>query len=50
MLKLIYMMQVNIEHILGQQKANFDHFNELKSLILSIILNIYQVKKQGCIN
>ena len=44
------MMQVNIIHVFDEQKANFDHFNELKTLILSIIyraFNIYQVKKQG---
>ena len=44
------MMQVNIRHVIDEQKANFDHFNELKTLILSIItriLNIYQVKKRG---
>ena len=44
------MMQVNIQHVFDEQKANFDHFNELKTLILSIIskiLNIYQVKKQA---
>ena len=40
------MMQVNIQRF-DEQKA---HFNELKTLILSIIpsiINIYQVKKQG---
>ena len=33
-----------------EQKANFGHFNELKTIILCMIpriLNIYQVKKQG---
>ena len=47
------MMQVNIQHVFDEQKANFDHFNELETLILSIIpriLNIYEVKKWGCIN
>ena len=44
-------MSVNVQHILDEQKENFDHFNELKTLISSIfpwVLNIYQVKKQGC--
>ena len=39
----------NIQHVFDQQKANFDHFNQLKNLISSIILrilNIYQIKKQ----
>ena len=43
------MMQVNIQHLFDEQKANFDPFNELKTLISSIILrilNIYEVKKQ----
>ena len=43
-------MEVNIQHVFDEQKANFDHFYELKTLILSIIpriLNTYQVKKQG---
>ena len=46
-------MQVNIQYVFDEQKANFDHFNALKTLISSIshrILNIYQVKKQGCVN
>ena len=46
------MMQVNIQHVF-EQKANFDHCNEIKTLISSIIpmiLNIYQVKKQLCVN
>ena len=34
------MMQVNIQHVFDKQKANFDHFNELKTLILSIIHQI----------
>ena len=41
-------MQVNIQHVFDEQKANFGHFSELKKLISSIIpkiLNIYQVKK-----
>ena len=44
------MMQVNMQHAFHEQKANFDNFNELKTLFLSIIpriLNIYQFKKQG---
>ena len=35
---------------MDEQKANFDHFNELKTLISSIIpriLHIYQVKNRG---
>ena len=43
------MMQVTIQYVFDEQKANFDHFNELRTSILSIIpriLNIYQVKKQ----
>ena len=43
------MMQVNIQHVFDEQKANFDHCNELKTLNSSIIpriLNIYQVRKQ----
>ena len=50
MLKQPNMMEVNILHVFDEQKANFDHFNELKTLILSIIpriLNTYQVKKTG---
>ena len=42
-------MQVNIQQVFDKQKANFNHFNALKTLILSIIpriLNIYLVKKQ----
>ena len=31
------MMQVNIQHVFDEQKANFDHFNELKTSSLSII-------------
>ena len=45
------MMQVNIQHVFDEQKAHFDNFNELKTLILSIIpriLNINQVKKLSC--
>ena len=34
------MMQVNIQHVFDEQKANFDHFNELKTLISSIIPSI----------
>ena len=37
--------------VLAQQKTNFDHFNGLKTLILSIIprtLYIYQAEKTGC--
>ena len=44
------MMYVNIQHVFDEQNANFDQFNELKTLILSVIpriLNIYQVKKRG---
>ena len=44
------MMLVNIQHVFDEQKANFDHFNELKTLNLSVIprnLNVYLVKKQG---
>ena len=44
------MMLGNIQHVLDEQKANFDYFNEFKILNLSIIpriLNIYQVKKHG---
>ena len=47
---VIYMMRVNIQHVFDEQKANFDHFNELKTSHLSTIpsiLNIYQVKKWG---
>ena len=43
------MMEVNIQCVFDEQKAYFNHFNELKTLTLSIIpriLNIYQVKKQ----
>ena len=41
-------MEVNIQDVFDDQKAKFDHFNQLKTLISSIIariLNIYQVKK-----
>ena len=34
------MMKVNIQYVFDEQKANFDHFNELKTLILSIIHTI----------
>ena len=47
---VISMMQVNIQHIFDERKANSDHFNDIKTLILGIIpriLNIYQVKKAG---
>ena len=43
------MVQVNIQFVFDEQKTNFDHFNELKTLILSTIpglLYIYQAKKQ----
>ena len=30
------MMLVNIQHVFDEQKANFDHFDELKTLISSI--------------
>ena len=43
-------MKINIQHVFDEQKANMDHFNEIQTLISSIIariLNIYQVKKQG---
>ena len=43
-------MQVNIQHVFDEQKANFDHSNELRTLISSIIpriLNVHYVKKQG---
>ena len=46
---VIYMMYVNIQCDVDEQKANFEHFNELKTLISSIILRIldvYQVKKE----
>ena len=42
-------MQVNIQCVFDKQKATFDHFNELKTLISSIIpriLNVHQVKKK----
>ena len=42
-----------LQHVFDGQKAKFDHFNEFKTLISSIIsriLNIYHVKKQGCVN
>ena len=35
------MTQVNIPHVFDEQKANFEHFNELKTLILSIIPMIF---------
>ena len=44
------MMQINIQYVSDEQKAKFDHFNELKTLnwsIISRILNIYKVKKRG---
>ena len=44
------MMSVNIQHIVDEEKVNFDHFNELRTLISSVIpriLNMYEVKKQG---
>ena len=43
-------MWVNIQRVLNEQKANFDHFNELKTLISSTIpriLDIFLVKKLG---
>ena len=39
-----------MQHVFDEQNANFDHFNNLKTLILSIIpmlLNVYQVKNRG---
>ena len=47
---VIKIMYINIQCISVGQKANFDHFNELKILILSSIpriLKIYLVKKEG---
>ena len=43
-------MWINIQHDFDEKKANFDHFNEVKTFISSIIpniLNIYQAKKHG---
>ena len=34
------MMQVNIQQVFDEQKANFDHFNKFKTLILIIIHRI----------
>ena len=36
------MMQVNIQHVCDEQKVNFEHFDELKTLILSIIPRIFK--------
>ena len=50
MLKLKFIWRKLIFNVFLMNKANFDHFNELKTLILSIIhriLHVHQVKKQG---
>ena len=44
-------MQVNIQQVFDKQKANFDHFNELNTLISSIIPGILPDQKTGgCVN
>ena len=42
---VIYMMKVNIQHFPDEQKANFDQFIELKTLILSIIPGMRQFER-----
>ena len=44
------MMYVNNQCVFDEQKANFEHFNELKTLISKIVSRIYNidsVKKRG---
>ena len=52
----VYIMQVNIQTVFGQQKTIFVHFNYLKTLILNIIYRAKEIhhevpllKSESCI-
>ena len=47
------MMSVNIQYDIDKQKANFDHFNELKKLYFEHHSQDFKYllgQKQGCVN